>query len=265
VEQLSDRPSSFPSPFSPFPLLLARPARASELAAMATGPSSRAAGIAWSRPTPFPSPTRRPHHHLLLGLPMPNSALVAVHRHCRVRHHCRRDAGAWGLDTLGHRGPGKGLLWKHTAVGKPRHLFFFAIVAGAGLQPNVDVTDRWCSWPGHHGLPLATPSPSSGAPESRHAPLPPLAAGTTRAGQTPAASGHPLLRSREGEGKDLCPLFSLNDMWAHLGSRTHASAPLEILLGYTSGCAEQMQLGLGNAVFEFQFHINLLKFLSHAR
>jgi hypothetical protein len=190
---------------------------------MATGPSPMAADTAWSCPTPFASPTRRPHHHLLLGLPMPNSALVAVHRHCRVRRHCR-DAGAWGLDTLGHRRPGKGLLWKRTAAGKPRRLFFFAIVAGASLQPNADVTDRWCSWPGHHGLPPATPSPSSGAPESRHAPLPPLAAGTTPAGQTPAASGHPLLCSWEGEGKGLCPLFSLNDKWAQWSSGSRESA-----------------------------------------
>jgi hypothetical protein len=225
-------PHSLSSPLSALPssspLLLTGLAQASKLAAMA-------AGTAWSRPTPFPSLTRRPHHRLLLGLPMPNSALIAVHRHCRVRRHCRRDTSACGLDTSGHHGPGKDLLWKRTASGKPRRLFFVAIIAGAGLQPNADVTDRWCSWPGHHGLPPTTPSPSSGASESRHAPLPSLAAGTTPAGQTPAASDHPLLRSREGEGKGMCPLFSLNDMWAHLGSRTHASAPLEIVWGTRPG------------------------------
>jgi hypothetical protein len=71
---------------------------------------SMATGIAWSRSAPFPlSPAGLTTTSSSVS-PSPSSALVAVHRRCHVRCHCRRDDGACGLGTLGHRWLGRGLL-----------------------------------------------------------------------------------------------------------------------------------------------------------
>jgi hypothetical protein len=48
--------------------------------------------------------------------------------------------------------------------------------------PEHPPASRPLPWPHHHGLPLAAPSPSSDAPESELAPLPPLTAGDLLAG-----------------------------------------------------------------------------------
>jgi hypothetical protein len=85
------------------------------------------------------------------------------------------------------------------------------LTVGGAWPPVPWPPQSLCSWPGHHGLPLAAPSPSSDAPESELAPLPPLTAGDPLlAGDRPSRPWLPCSRPSglRKEKEQLCVRFS---------------------------------------------------------